>query len=294
MFVCSADLVDDSGECPWMTKATPDAKKLEAMIAFLKMQQSGACNVLLGFDGGIKEARDQMNKLPSPQEIVIVYSSSWNEWAKRHVFLGSCNSELGYVTLPMSRCKWPCKERPVGFKGAGEKTSHSTSMTGVAMTPRTRLPRIGVEDKAKVFGASGRLPAKWVKNIPAGCPLFWGETKSVAYWVQTLTELNAKCVVDVTPGSGALAEAAVSMGIQYCGFVANLTHMGWLSNVVDRAAVRHMVKSGTFLYQQELAESLMDMYADVVAKEEDGAEGDDHADDCVRESDDEEDDAAEA
>ena len=122
--------------------------------------------------------------------------------------------------------------------------------------------------------------------------MYWGETKSVALWVQLLTELGAKCVVDVTPGSGALAEAAVSMGIQYCGFVTNPGHLGWLSNVVDRAAVRHMVKSGTFLYQQELAESLKDMYADVVAKEEDGAEGDDHADDCVRESDDEEDDEA--
>ena len=155
------------------------------------------------------------------------------------------------------------------------------------MTARTRLPRISVEDKAKIWGASGRLPAKWLTNISAGCPMFWGETKSVALWVQLLTELNAKCVVDVTPGSGALAEAAMILGIQYCGFVIDAVHMAWLTNVVDRASVRQIVKSGTFLYQEELAGSLKNMFSDVVAAEEEGGDGQADPDDCVRASDDE-------
>ena len=215
MLVISADLISDAGESPWFTKAVPDEKKLGAGVEFPKMQRSTAGNVLIGFDGCSRETRAELNKLPSAQEMFIVYSSSWNSWSNRHSFLSSSNCELGYVCLPVSRQRWVCKERPTGFNAAGEDPSHFTSMTGVGMTARTRLPRISVEEKAKVFGASGRLPAKWLKHIPAGCPLFWGETKSVAYWVQILTELNAKCVVDVTPGSGSMAEAALILGTHY-------------------------------------------------------------------------------
>ena len=114
--------------------------------------------------------------------------------------------------------------------------------------------------------------------------MYWGETKSVAFWVQLLTELNAKCVVDVTPGSGSLAEAAMILGIQYCGFVTDPVHMGWLTNVIDRASVRQIVKSGTFLYQEDLALSLQKMFGDVVEAEEEN-HGEEDPDDCVRASD---------
>ena len=124
--------------------------------------------------------------------------------------------------------------------------------------------------------------------------MYWGETKSVALWVQLLTDVGAKCVVDVTPGSGSLAEAAMILGIQYCGFVTDPVHMGWLNNVIDRASVRQIVKSGTFLYQEDLAESLKEMFGDVVEVEEEG-DGQEDPDDCVRASGDEqEDDEAEA
>ena len=114
--------------------------------------------------------------------------------------------------------------------------------------------------------------------------MFWGETKSVAFWVQVLTELSAKCVVGVTPGSGSLAEAAMTLGIQYCGFVADPVHLGWLTNVTDRASVRQIVKSGTFLYQEDLSDSLKKMFSDVVEAEEED-QGEEDPDDCVRASD---------
>ena len=63
--------------------------------------------------------------------------------------------------------------------------------------------------------------------------------------------------------------------------------MAWLTNVVDRASVRQIVKSGTFLYQEELAGSLKNMFSDVVAAEEEGGDGQADPDDCVRASDDE-------
>ena len=66
--------------------------------------------------------------------------------------------------------------------------------------------------------------------------------------------------------------------------------MGWLTNIIDRASVRQIVKSGTFLYQGDLAESLKEMFGDVVEAEEEG-DGEEDPDDCVRASD-EEDEAA--
>ena len=105
-----------------------------------------------------------------------------------------------------------------------------------------------------------------------------------------MAELDVSCVVDVTPGSGALAEAAMIKGISYFGFVANPVHLGWLTNVIDRASCRQIAKSGSYLYQEDLANSLKEMFSDIVdpSNEEDG-NGDDSGDpdDIVRPSDEE-------
>ena len=183
------------------------------------------------------------------------------------------------------------QDRPTGFN---EASSHWTSMTGVALPPRVRLPRISIEEKKKIFGTSGSLPEKWTKNVPAGCPMFWGETKSVAFWSQMLAELDIKGVVDLTPGSGALAEASMALGCQYFGLVADPVHLGWLANVVDRASCRQIVKSGTFLYEESLATSLTQMFSDVFEIENADGENGDDPDDCLKASDDEAEAEAEA
>ena len=72
------------------------------------------------------------------------------------------------------------------------------------------------------------------------------------------------------------------LGIQCCGFVTDPVHMGWLTNIIDRASVRQM-------YQGDLAESLKEMFGDVVEAEEEG-DGQEDPDDCVRASDVEDDD----
>ena len=287
VFSLSADLITDAGEKPWMTKTSPNEKVLQAGVEFLKLHRAGAADVMLAFDGCCRDSRSELGKLPNAQEMFFIFSSSWNAWAMRPHFLSSSNCELGYVHLPVSRNKITCKDRPEGFNAAGEQNSHFTSMTGISMTPRTKLPRISVEEKQKIFGKSGSLPDKWLKNIPAGCPLFWGETKSVSFWVQILTEMGAKCVVDLTPGSGALAEAAMTLGVQYFGFVTDHVHLGWLTNVVDRASCRQIVKTGSFLYQEDLAVSLKEMFSDIVGAGAEEEEEEEDPDDCVRASDDE-------
>ena len=291
MFSMAGDLMTDTGDAPWLTKAGPNTKVLEAMLEFMKMQRAGKADVLVGFDGCCREVRLEMGKamlaMPSTSEVFVIYTSSWNAWAQRQSFLSSKNCEVGYISLPVSRGKVKCKERPDGFNAAGESSSHFSSMSGVTMPPRTRLPRISIEEKEKVFGKSGSLPEKWVKHIVAGCPLVWGETKSVQFWLQLIKELDVSFIVDLTPGSGALAEAAMIKGISYFGFVANPVHLGWLTNVIDRASVRQIAKNGSFLYQEDLAKSLQEMFSDIVECDGDDNKDDEDPDDVVRPSDDE-------
>ena len=96
-------------------------------------------------------------------------------------------------------------------------------------------------------------------------------------------------MVDLTPGSGTLAEAALVKGIPYFGFVTHSVHLGWLTNVIDRAACRQIAKNGSFLYQEDLAKSLQEMFSDIVEAEDDEADGaeEEDPDDVVRPSDDE-------
>jgi len=95
--------------------------------------------------------------------------------------------------------------------------------------------------------------------------MFWGETKSVATWEILLAEMNAKMVIDLTPGSGALASACMSRGLPYVGMVRDHHHFVWLTNVVDSASLQYICKSGNVLYQEDLATHLQELFAETVA-----------------------------
>ena len=138
------------------------------------------------------------------------------------------------------------------------------------MPGRSSLARISVADKEKIFTeTTDPLPKKWSDNVPVGVPMFWGETKSDVTWNQLLDEVNADCVVDVTPGSGVLASACMARGTPYLGLVGHPQLLSWLTNVVDRSSCRYMCTTGNFLYQEDLATLLTELFADVVDPKED-------------------------
>ena len=45
---------------------------------------------------------------------------------------------------------------------------------------------------------------------------------------QLLTDVGVRGVFDISPGSAALAEAALRLGISYVGVAAKSTHAKWL------------------------------------------------------------------
>ena len=75
----------------------------------------------------------------------------------------------------------------------------------------------------------------------------------------------SQAVVDLSPGSGALAEACMKMGAQYFGVVFDKTHFQWLSNVVDRASLQYICAQGGVLYHADLATHLKELFSDHIA-----------------------------
>jgi hypothetical protein len=58
-------------------------------------------------------------------------------------------------------------------------------------------------------------------------------------------------------------------GTPYVALVANTHHLTWLTNVVDRNSCKYMCTTGNFLYQEDLATLLAELFADVVDPKED-------------------------
>ena len=56
----------------------------------------------------------------------------------------------------------------------------------------------------------------------------------------------------------------MARGIPYFGICSNAHHIQWLSNVLDRAALQYIVESGTFLYMEDLATHIQELFADVL------------------------------
>ena len=109
-----------------------------------------------------------------------------------------------------------------------------------------------------------QVPRQGVYDTSGGQPLFWGERKSPALWARMLTDLDAKSVVDLTPGSGACARACLTLGVPYLGLVRSAEHASWLQNVMDRQALKSIVESGSPLFEQDLSALLKEHFQDVL------------------------------
>ena len=77
-----------------------------------------------------------------------------------------------------------------------------------------------------------------------------------------MEDTMSRAVVDLSPGSGALAEACMKMGVHYFGVVFDRTHFQWLSNVVDRASLQYMCAQAGLLYHADLATHVKELFSD--------------------------------
>jgi hypothetical protein len=115
--------------------------------------------------------------------------------------------------------------------------------------------------------APSPTPAKWGETYGDGVPLFWRESKSTEFWTALIEDFHFTAIVDLTPGSGALAEASLRKGVHYLGVCFDEIHQSWLQNRLDQVALHEIVKNGTPLYEQNLAMLVKTQFADVVGGE---------------------------
>ena len=137
------------------------------------------------------------------------------------------------------------------------------------------MPRISEEDKKKILGGNAAsVPEPLLQAMPAPV-LFWQESKPVELLEQILVDFDIRAVFDVSPGSGALAEAALRLGICYVGVTTDTSHARWLGNVLDRVAMTHVATVGRPLYNKEMAVDVNSHFGDVLAGMQESADMED-------------------
>ena len=288
VFSLSADLMSERGKQPWLEASAPEEKLLEETCNFLTSCR-GPVDVVLGWDGCSRgtvrrHLEDTIGAMNCSAEVAVIYKSSWNSWVKKKYLFASENKETGYVAMPVSRGKMGV-QKSVGESGSSEDSSHWTTLSGVALPNRASLARIVPEDKLRIFSERpDALPKKWSDLLLGGVPLHWMESKGVYVWGQMLKYVKADVVVDLSPGSGVLATTCMKLGIPYLGMVSNQVHQTWLTNVIDRAALKYIVMSGHVLYQDDLATLVKDLFAEIL---EEGADADQDGEEDLKSSDEE-------
>ena len=129
--------------------------------------------------------------------------------------------------------------------------------------PWDSLPLISLYDKKNILG---REPARTPPNIfdcDRGAPLYWGERKPTELWQDLLFCVDAKFVVDFSPGSGSCARACLELGIEYRGICRNDLHLQWLANVADRDACCVITRQSP-LFEQDLCEMIKKHFQEVL------------------------------
>ncbi len=248
-----------------------------AELEFLETWPCGPCDFIIMIDGRSRQARALMaqmvEKLNRPvEEVWITYEgkSGLQRFGRsRRVPFASANREAGIVVFPCSRTRFNVKERK-RYTSCGETSTHFGTYSGVALRPLSALPRVvSLEEKAKVLGLpTGAGEAQAGPNELHGMrnfPVFWQESKDTAFFAQLLEDFDLRGIVDLSPGSGALATASMLFkDMKYLGFCKNESHCSWLQNVLDRAVLPHVLEVNGPLCYQELAPKIQEYYGDVL------------------------------
>ena len=258
------------GHCtPW--SSPPVWSDVADWVAKFIAQQRGPADLLCFFDGRSRACHRAIEKLTEecrfPAEIFVVYSPT-HRLGRRVAWSGN-NCEVCLASLSANKTLIAAQDRAGTFNAAGESSTHDTSHTGVQPVPWAALPLLSVADKAKLLEQPQEQvgqPRQGLFDAAGGIPLFWQERKPVSFWKKLFDDLQALCVVDLTPGAGLAARAALERGIPYLGVTRTPEHGQWLGNVCDRSALQASVTSGTALHSADLQGSFDEHFGDVLAR----------------------------
>jgi hypothetical protein len=200
---------------------------------------------------------------PHGVDLLLLYVGVHAPGRTRKVALNACTVETVMLYTPFSRAQLAAKPREV-FNLLGETSTHDVTYSGVPFKSRTHAPRISDADKKAILPSAVGAPDQ-VKLKLGGCDLlYWQESKSPEIWGQLLEDFDIEAVFDVSPGTGALLEAALRKGVRYVGVTTSDTHNAWLSNIADRIACCHVATPGRSLHSVDLGAAAKKHFQDVI------------------------------
>ena len=139
------------------------------------------------------------------------------------------------------------------FNKCGESSTHDATYPGVEHRHLNQIPRLSEADIANILGPKALLAAaganvkvkeRHLEEVAKrGNPLFWGEYKPVDLLKEIFIHCDFTEVWDLTPGSGAAASAALSLGIKYEGLCVNEGQQQWLDVLMDKVVFAVAVES---------------------------------------------------
>ena len=277
-FFFSADMHVEHATDPWLNHRCVGDDILKAVTESYK-EMKGSHDWLFFFDGRNKDVESSLSNYMAgrqhKQELMLLYSAAKSEGARtRRVALSASNVERLLLFPPCAKTALVAKPRDT-FNALGESSTHDTTYSGITKRSRKAMPRITEEDKRLIVGGSASgVPDQLLQAFPNPV-LYWQEAKPVDLLEQLLTDFDMRAVFDISPGSGALAEAALRLGISYVGVTTTSTHAKWLGNVIDRVAMGHLAMPGRPLYNKEVASDVNTYFGDMLAGLQESADMED-------------------
>lgn len=171
---------------------------------------------------------DDLLTQPHSSELTVVYTGGCppRTGRTRRVPLQARKVETAAVRCPVQRSRIKAT-RKESYNLTGEESTYQGTYTGVTYRATSEIPLISKAEKAKVLDPKGVLsmpvvPDDWEEKNGEDSLLYWQESKPIALWCSLLDDFKIQAVVDLTPGSGALCEAAMTRGIPFHGLCQGL------------------------------------------------------------------------
>ena len=283
VFVLSADTFKLEGDAPWSELTDVPDRDLEGAMRFM-MQQISPFDVLMFFDGRNPNNRETMAKLVKgaryQSELWIVYKDQ--NRPGRQVAWASQNRETAWISLPVPRTQVKVKSREDGMPAADwAPSTHNSVWTNVSEARWRNLPTITIQDKQEAFphNGSASTPPANVWRAEHGVPVFWQEKKPVEFWEDIIEKVDAKLVVDLSPGSGSVGRACMRNGVQYVAACGSEFHRKWVGNALDREACELITKEKSPLFETDLAALIQTRFQYIIEQAEEMRRDDDESGD---------------
>ena len=141
----------------------------------------------------------------------------------RRVPLAARKLESIAMRFPVARTKIRA-EKKEAYTQCGEASTYQGTYCGVKFRKAAEMPLIPKAEKEKILKhACMDAPETWVDQHGPDQPLFWQESKPIAFFAEVLKEYRIKAVYDMTAGTGALMEACLGAGVLYHGLCPALS-----------------------------------------------------------------------